>query len=384
MPRTRRRICFVTGTRAEFGLMRSTLRGITRQPSLRLQLIVTGMHLDRAHGRSVDAIRREGWRIDASVPWLQGATSSGAARSTGRAMAGLADAFERLGSDVVLVVGDRVEAFAAAAAAHVGGRAVAHIHGGDRALGQVDDSLRHAITKLAHIHFPATAASARRIGRLGEDRWRIHAVGAPGIDGMTRQAASPQDVASVFPGLQPRQYALLVHHPATPDESAEQRAAATVLRATLAVGFDRLVVVAPNNDPGSGGILRRWDSIPADHPRVAFRRDLPRSVFLGLLRDAAVLVGNSSSGIIEAASFGTPAVDVGPRQAGRERSGNVIHVPLSASEIRHALAAIWRKGRPVRFGGRNVYGGEGAGERIAEVLARLSVDDRLLRKLIAY
>jgi UDP-hydrolysing UDP-N-acetyl-D-glucosamine 2-epimerase len=385
MPSKRRRICFVTGTRAEFGLMRSTLGAIARHPKLDLQLVVTGMHLDPAHGRSVDAILREGWRLDATVPWRRSETPAGSAQRTGTAMAGLADAFDRLKSDVVLVVGDRVEAFAAAAAAHTSRRAVAHVHGGDRALGQVDDALRHAITKLAHVHFPATRESARRIRRLGEDAWRIHAVGAPGIDGITDAAAPWDDVAAEFGRvLQPRRYALLVYHPATHDDAGEGRAAGIVLRSTLEAGFDSVVVVAPNNDPGAAGILRRWDHIPGNHPRLTVRKDLPRSLFLALMRDAAVLVGNSSSGIIEAASFGTPVVDVGPRQAGRERGGNVVNVPLQNSRVREALAAVWRGGRPIRFRGRNVYGGQGAGEKIASILASLSVDDRLLRKLIAY
>ena len=383
MPR-RRNICFVTGTRAEFGLMSSTLAAIRAHPSLRLQLVVTGMHLDRAHGRSVDLIRRDGWHVDATVPWARAGTPAGTARSTGLAMAGLAVAFDRLKSDVVLVVGDRVEAFAAAAAGHASGQVVAHVHGGDRALGQVDDSLRHAITKLAHVHFPATAASARRIRRLGEDAWRINAVGAPGIDGIADEAASWEDVVAQFPGLRPKRYALLVLHPATSNEVAEGRAAALVLRATHAVGFESVVVVAPNNDPGARGILRCWEATPADHPRVVFRRDLPRATYLGLLRDAAALVGNSSSGIIEAASFGTPVVDIGPRQDGRERSGNVVNLPLDAARVRRALADVWRDGRPARFRGRNVYGGNGAGRKIASALAGLSVDERLLRKLVAY
>jgi UDP-hydrolysing UDP-N-acetyl-D-glucosamine 2-epimerase len=148
MPR-KRRICFVTGTRAEFGLMESTLRAIRKHPKLQLQIVVTGMHLDRRHGNTIRSIER---KIDATVPW-RAATGSplDTARATGRAIESLAATFDRLNSDVVLIVGDRVEAFAAASAAHISGKIIAHVHGGDRALGQVDDSLRHAITKLSHI-----------------------------------------------------------------------------------------------------------------------------------------------------------------------------------------------------------------------------------------
>ena len=158
----KRNICFVTGTRAEFGLMRSVLKSIQKISNLKLQIVATGMHLDRAHGRTIDQIRREGWKVDRAVDWKSGLSPGATAAATGRAIAGLAKTYSELKSDVALVVGDRVEAFAAAAAAHVSGVAVAHVHGGDRAAGQIDDSLRHAITKLAHVHFPATKTSEER------------------------------------------------------------------------------------------------------------------------------------------------------------------------------------------------------------------------------
>lgn len=381
-----RRVCFVTGTRAEFGLMRSTLEAIRAHAKLDLQLVCTGMHLDAAHGRSIDTIRSEGWRVNAVVPWEGGAAGSSAARNagaTGRAIAALAQRYEELDSDVVLVVGDRVEAFAAATAAHISHRVVAHVHGGDRALGQVDDALRHSISKLAHLHFPATDQSAERLRRMGEDSWRIHRVGSPGIDGVRAAAARRAELRVNFPGLRPRRFALLVLHPTGPDEAKERDRAETVIGGVEDVGFEQVVVVYPNNDPGSRGIMACWEQL-GGRDGYFVRRDVPRPQFLGLMRDAAVLVGNSSSGIIEAASFGTPVVDVGPRQAGRERSGNVTNVPFSAAAISRALSAAWNDGSPVRSAARNVYGGGGAGRRIADVLARTARTDRLLRKLIAY
>ena len=358
-----RSICFVTGTRADFGLMRSTLTAVRDHPSLRLQIVATGMHLSRRHGRTVDAIRGDGWTVDATVPWPAGDL----AIQTGRATAALAAALQRLRSDVVLVVGDRVEAFAAATAGHLSGRIVAHVHGGDRALGQVDDALRHAITKLAHVHFPATPASAARLLKLGEDRWRVHRVGSPGIDGIVAAAAAVTD-------LPRRGYALVVLHPTDADEAAEQRRAGTLLAAVRRAGL-LPVIVYPNNDPGHLGIVRCWAGV-GDH----VYRDVPRPRFLGLMRDAAVLVGNSSSGIIEAASFGTPVVDVGPRQQGREHGKNVSHVPWSGAAIERAVAAA--AGR--RYPRRNPYGGRDTGRRIAAVLAAMPLEGRVRRKLIAY
>jgi UDP-N-acetylglucosamine 2-epimerase (non-hydrolysing)/GDP/UDP-N,N'-diacetylbacillosamine 2-epimerase (hydrolysing) len=385
-----RKVCFVSGTRAEFGLMRSTLEAIQAQAGLGLQIVCTGMHLDPAHGRSIDTVRAEGWTVDAEVKWggegaggTVGGSPGANAVATGRAVAEMARVFEELGSDVVLVVGDRVEAFAAAAAGHISHRVVAHVHGGDRALGQVDDSLRHAISKLAHLHFPATEQSARRLRRMGEEGWRVVCAGSPGVDQIRSAGAKWADVGAHCPGIRPGRYALLVLHPTDADAGVERDRAEMVVGALGDVGFERVVVVYPNNDPGSAGIMHCWAALRGDG-RFVVRRDVPRALFLGLMRDAAVLVGNSSSGIIEAASFGTPVVDVGPRQAGRERSGNVTNVPFDRAAIREALSAVWNGGSPRRSRARNVYGGGGAGRRIAEVVARVDVNDRLLRKLIAY
>lgn len=382
--RQSRRICFVTGTRAEFGLMRSTLRAIQSHPKLQLQLVVTGMHLDRNHGRSVDAIRREGWTIDATVPWPSASNDPDAtAVATGGAIAGLARVFAKLQPDVVLVCGDRVEAFAAAAAGHVGQRVVAHVHGGDKAQGQIDDALRHAITKLAHLHFAATRQSAARIRKLGEDVSRIHVVGAPGLDGILDEPMTLDEVHAIIPDVRGQGFAMIVLHPDEPSDDLAFDRASMLLRAAERIGYERLVIVAPNNDPGSAGIFRAWDTA-AKRSNVSVHRDLPRRAFLALLRDSAVLLGNSSAGIIEAAGFGTPVVSVGPRQLGRERSGNVTDVPYSEAAIRKALMKLWHRGRPMRFTGRNVYGGGGAGERIASILGRIALNDALRRKLITY
>jgi len=406
-----RRVCFLTGTRAEFGLMRSVLREIQSHRGLTLQIIATGMHLDRSRGQTIKQIRKEGWRVDAIAPWKRDVPP---AIATGSAMAAIAAALSRLKSDIVLVVGDRVEAFAGAAAGAIGGRVVAHVHGGDRALGQVDDSLRHAITKLAHIHFPATATSAKRIERLGEEKWRIHCVGSPGLDGILDEAATAKTVAEICP--QP--FALLVLHPVDGNVAAEKRRAEMILNATLAgiggrEGKDphprphlrqaqgrlpeyrqreqqvgRVVIIHPNNDPGSNGIVAAWAAASRDG-RCVVKTNVPRSQFLGLLRDAALLVGNSSAGIIEAASFGTPVVDIGPRQMGRERGGNVQHVACERAKIAAAIENIWNNARPKRKIAENIYSlgverADGAGRKIADILGRAALDGRLRRKLISY
>jgi GDP/UDP-N,N'-diacetylbacillosamine 2-epimerase (hydrolysing) len=379
-----KKICFVTGSRAEYGLMRGVLAAIDKHPELCLQIMATGMHLDPVHGSSLQTISDEGWTVDRTIPW---ATSTDRDRvttaiCTGNATAALAQAYAELKTDVVLVVGDRVEAFAAASAAHLSGLPVAHVHGGDRAAGQVDDSLRHAISKLAHVHFPATKKSAERLRKLGEDAWRIHRAGSPGIDNIRADTAGADEIHQLFGPLARRRFALLVLHPADSDPHLESQRAKMIFKAVASIPYDRIVIVYPNNDPGSAGIIRIWDLL--EDERIILRRDVPRPAFLGLMRDAAVLVGNSSSGIIEAASFGTPVLDIGPRQLGRERGPNVTDVPYDGQRIVRELSRLWNHAKPVRFASANIYGGRGAASAIASTLASLCISERLLRKLIAY
>jgi UDP-hydrolysing UDP-N-acetyl-D-glucosamine 2-epimerase len=357
--------------------MVSTLAALRQTPNIDLQIILTGMHLDRQRGGDISRLRREGWKISAVIPWKSGQHDPvGTAVNTGQAIAAIAGTLAKLRTDIVLIVGDRVEAMAAAMAAHISGLIVAHIHGGDRALGQVDDSLRHAISKLSHVHFPATPNSAKRLVRLGEDRFRIHRCGSPGIDGI-RALASTSELE------QPKPFAMLALHPTESDDAAEFRRAKLVLKSVIDAGVPNVVIIGPNNDPGSQGIVRAFGGkLPHG---VHFHADLPRNDFLGLLRCTAFLIGNSSSGIIEAASFGTPVIDVGDRQKGRDKSQNVRNVPFRKADLERAIKSVWRNGHPARSARRNVYGGAGAGIRIAGVLASLDLSSpRFRRKLIAY
>jgi UDP-hydrolysing UDP-N-acetyl-D-glucosamine 2-epimerase len=377
----RRKICFVTGTRAEFGLMRRTLAAIRSHPQLSLQLVVTGMHLSVAHGYTIEQIVRDGWTIDARVPWEQGGGAPHeVARATGLAMAELARVYHELKSDVALVVGDRVEAFAAAAAAQVSQIALAHVHGGDLAEGQVDDSLRHAISKLAHVHLCATEGSSARLIRMGEDVARVHVVGAPGVEGIEEDAAGPHP--SPLPGYRVRgpEFATVLFHPTSTDDSIEFARATELLEATLAA-VPSVVLIDPNNDPGHRGVLRAWDAAAKD-PRVTrIAGSLVRSQFLGLLRDAAVLVGNSSSGIIEAGAFGARVVNIGDRQAGRERGENVVDVSHDREAIERAVRECLRLGRA---SGVHPYARPATAATIARVLSQARIDPNSLRKRNSY
>jgi len=209
---------------------------------------------------------------------------------------------------------------------------------------------------------------------MGEGKFRIHSVGSPGIDGIHQLSFHRPAIEN---------YALLVLHPCSPDPDAEELLAKQTLQITLESGLTDVVIIYPNNDPGCTGIIARWESSKTE-PRVTIFRDLPRQTFLGYLKHAAVLVGNSSSGIIEAASFGTPVINIGDRQKGRERNKNVIDVPANAAAIRRALKKVWNNGRPIRFPKKNIYGSGRTSEKIANILASVPLDDRLRRKLISY
>ncbi len=377
--RRRRRVAVVTGTRAEYGLLTSVMRSIQTDPHLALQLVVTGMHLLRDFGHTVDHVVCDGWQIDARVPMQTG--SDGAldqAEGLARGVAGIARFLDGARTDIVVVLGDRIEALAGALAAVTTGRVLAHIHGGDIAPGDFDDSVRHAITKLAHVHLAATRLAARRIIRLGETHARVHVVGGVGLDRL-REILTREDCPD-----KPSGRALVVFHACGRPPAAEARTMRAVLQAVASVGLRRLIVY-PNTDRGHRGVIQAIEqhqrASPANEVRVW--RSLPRDDYLRTLIGVDVLVGNSSSGIIEAPLASTPSVDVGPRQAGREPGGpSVLHVDESYGAIRRGVLAALRK-RP-RPGRPTVYGDGRAGERIARVLARVPLTSDFARKVITY
>ena len=415
--RKRKRVAVITGTRAEYGLLRSVMQAINRERRLELQTVVTGIHLLREFGHTVDTIARDGWHIDARVPMQRGRDEPlDQARGLARGVDGIARFLEKANTDVVLVLGDRIEAMAGALAAVTTGRTLAHIHGGDVATGDFDDGLRHAITKLAHVHFAATKQSGRRIVRLGERPENVHVVGAPGLDRLReliaeepgtrantgiarsqrRSAATPcataleqcrvqgestADTAVAHSSISQTALALVVQHASGRPAVAERRTMTAILNAVTSLGLRRLIVY-PNTDRGHSGILQAIEKHTAD-ARVQVVRSWPRDDYLRALLHADVIVGNSSSGIIEAPLAGTPSVDVGQRQAGREPGGrSVVHAGESETPIRRALRQALRK-RP-RRGGRSVYGDGHAGQRIATILAGLTAHEDLIKKRICY
>ena len=377
-----RRICVVTTSRADYGIYRPVLREITRRPELELRLLVTGAHLSSQFGLTVKEIEADGYdttdRIEIS---LTGDAPADIVKSAAQAMIGLADYFTRARPDLLLVLGDRYEMHAAVTAAVPFLIPVAHIHGGELTEGAIDDALRHSITKMSHLHFAATEVYADRIRHMGEEPWRITVSGAPSLDNLN--GFVPLDDAALAErfGLRLNEpFLLATYHPVTlENESAEAKIDQMLFALKR---FDMPVVFTyPNADAGSSKIISSVESYVSETGRGWLLPSLGSQGYFSLMGRAAAMVGNSSSGIIEAASFRLPVVNIGNRQTGRVRAANVIDVGDSQAEIemglRRALDAGFRSSLTSL---QNPYGDGHAAQKIVEVIASVEFNSKLLKK----
>jgi len=378
-----RRIAYLTGTRADFGLMQSTLRRLQATPGVEVSVFVTGMHLSAAYGDTVREVEASGLPIAASVPvGIDERTPEAMANAIGQAVQGLTQALSVHRPDLLLVLGDRGEMLAGAIAALHLGIPIAHLHGGERS-GTVDEPIRHAITKMSHIHLVASEESRDRVLRMGEAPEQVHVVGAPSLDDIVGREPVAREALLRRLGLPPgARFALVLFHPVVQEaqQAGEQtRALVQALRdEALARGL-HAVWLAPNADAGSVAIVEEMRRASADRLRCITH--LPREDYLDALQGAEVLLGNSSSGIIEAASFGTPVVNVGSRQRLRQRNANTLDCEADAQAIAGALRQALQHGRYPR---ENDYGDGHAGERIAQLLATHPLPRSLLDKTNAY
>ena len=383
--KNKRKVCVVTGTRAEYGLLRPVMDAIRNHPLLQLQLLVTGMHLETAFGHSVSLIEQDGYHIDARVPMTAiEDTGKGMATSVGNGILGITQALSELQPEIIVLLGDRTEVLAAATSALFLNIPIAHIHGGDITRGGTDESVRHAVTKMAHLHFPATAASANNILRMGEDPWRIHTTGAPCLD--TILAFTPLDRAELaqkyhLPEAGP--FLVLVQHAvSTEPEDAVQQIQAT-LQALAKFALPTLAIY-PNSDAGGKAIIQELEA--ARHfPWLQLHASLPQRDYLSLLQHCACLIGNSSSGMIESSSFKIPVLNIGIRQEGRERAANVIDVHHNAPGIEIALQkALSPAFKQTLAGLENPYGGGKTGLDIAQILASTELGKKLIQKKLTF
>ena len=378
-----KRIGVVTVSRSDYGHLRPVLEALRHAPDLELLLLVAGMHLASEFGLTVRDIEADGFPISARVEMLGGGdTPEAVAAATGRGVAGFGEAFARLRPDVVVVLGDRFEMLAAAVAALPFAFPVAHIHGGEVSEGAMDNQIRHAITKLAHLHFASAEPHARRIAAMGEEPWRIHTAGAPGLDRLaTTEPLSRAALARELGLPEAGPWLLVTFHPVT----LEYRDTAAHIDELLAAiektdGF--IVITYPNADTSGRVIMERIEEFAGRHPRrCRLAKSLGERLYLSLLRHADLMIGNSSSGLIEAPSFGLPAVNVGSRQRGRLRGANVIDVEPSREDILRGIEAAQAPAFRARArAAANPYGDGHAAPRIVEVLRAIPIDARLVQK----
>lgn len=376
----KRKICVITGSRAEYGLLSPVMRAIREHPAHVLQIIATGAHLSADHGNTFRAIEEDGFVITERVDLkLAGDSGSERARAAGRGVSGFAEAFARLIPDLILILGDRYEILAAATAALLMRIPIAHIAGGDVTEGAFDDAIRHSLTKLSHLHFVTTESAAARIRQLGEEPDRIIVSGSTGLDVIRQTPLLKRQEVERRLGFSLSERNLLVtFHPVTLGNMSDERQLDELLAALDMLGPDvGLVFTAPNADPGETIIRSKIDGYLATHTNACLRESLGQLLYLSTMNCCDAVVGNSSSGIYEAPSLKKPTVNIGDRQAGRERASSVIDCPPDRTAIAQAIRKAFHLECTSVV---SPYGDGHATERIIARIASISDFKPLLHK----
>jgi len=377
-----RSIGVVTTSRSDYSVYLPVLRRIQADSQLRLLLFVSGAHLSPQFGLTVKRIEEDGFPIVEKIEVLLASDSpTGIVKAVGLGLIGFADAFSRTRPDLLLVLGDRFEMLSAAVAALPFRLPVAHIHGGEATFGAIDESIRHAITKLSHLHFVATQSYADRVIQMGEAPERVMVSGAPALDLVSELAPVDPAAFECKYGLTVSSPLLLVtYHPVTLELEDTRAQIDALLGALDEVGLP-LVFTEPNADAGGAVIRERIDKFLESHERACVVPNFGPDGYFDALRLCTAMIGNSSSGIIEAASFELPVVNVGTRQEGRVRAKNVIDVGYERAEIAQAIRqATSADFRTALRGMVNPYGDGQAAERIVARLKSVELDERMVRK----
>ncbi len=378
---SRRRIAVVTTSRADYSHLYWPLRELAARPDVELGVFALGAHLSPEFGSTLNEIERDGFPIQARIECLLSSDSdTGMAKTIGMAILGLADALSGWRPDLLLLIADRYEMLAPASVALALRIPIAHIEGGEISQGAIDDQVRNALTKLAHIHFTSTETARRRVIAMGEEPWRVTNAGAPSLDHLRRSTLLDRHALEAHLGLKLTAPTLLAaYHPVTifRDTTAE----ANAFFAALAQIENQIVFVYPNSDAGSYALIERTKALAATRPHTHIFINLDAVTYWSLLGEVDAIAGNSSSGIMEAASFALPAVNVGMRQQGRERARNVIGAPAETDAIVSAI----RKALDPNFrlslrGMANPYGSGTAAATIAHVLTTVPLDALLIKQ----
>lgn len=380
----KRKILYITGSRADYGLMQSVLKKIDSHPKLELEIIVTGMHIMEEFGMTINEIKKDNFNIHIIDSIYEKDNKESMAIFIGDLIKKLVRYINKIRPDIIILLGDRGEMLSGAIVGSYLSIPVAHIHGGE-ITGNIDETTRHAITKLSNINFVATKKSAERIIKMGENPKYVFVVGAPGLDEiLDSQILAPEIISNRYGLDLSEPLILVIQHPVTSeiDEAPEQ------IRETLDAISElnyQAIVIYPNCDAGGRKIIeviKKYDN----KKKMRIYENIPRNDYLGLLKISSVIVGNSSSSIIEAPSFKIPAVNIGSRQEGRERAENVMDVDYNKKQIISAIekALFDQEFKHKLRNVKNPYGDGKSGDRIVQILSEIKIDKKLLQKKLTY
>jgi GDP/UDP-N,N'-diacetylbacillosamine 2-epimerase (hydrolysing) len=366
-----RRICVITGTRAEYGLLRWVMQGIKDDPDLTLQVIATGMHLSPEFGLTYQEIERDGFVIDRKVEMLTSSdTPVGIAKSMGLGLIGFADALSELKPDLIVVLGDRFEIFSAVAAALPARIPVAHLYGGEATEGLIDEAIRHSVTKMSHLHFAATKAYCQRLIQLGEQPERVFLVGGIGVDNIRRLKLLCREELELSLGLKfgPKNL-LITFHPVTLEEGTAVSQMEELLAALAELNDTQLIFTLPNADTDGRALIKRVECFVKDNSNAYAFTSLGQLRYLSCIACVDGVIGNSSSGLLEVPSFKKGTVNIGDRQRGRIQATSVINCEPVRSSIKEALERLYATDFQLALKNvENPYGHGGASDKIVEII----------------
>lgn len=385
----KRKIAIVTGTRAEYSYLKPLIKCMEHDKKINLILYVTGMHLLKEYGNTINDIKKDGFKIKKTIDMGLKTNNSDydLSISIGNGILGFTKALNEDKPDIVVVFGDRIEPFAVAVACVAMGIPIAHINGGDVGLGDIDNSLRHAITKLSNIHFPATKKSEERILRLGEEKWRVSMVGSLSLDTILNMKISSKNELFNKYNISNKKIILIVYHPITTEQKDAKSQINLILKSVTIVAKKRdmnIVIIYPNAYPGGYEIIKVLKEYKQENVYVF--KNMPHKDYISLMAVSSVMVGNSSSGIIEAPSLGIPYICTGTRQQGREKAINVIDVDYNQKIIiKETEKAIDDDKFLTEIQlCKNPFGNGNASEMIKEKLIKIKINKKLLEKRITY
>ena len=377
-----RKVCVVTGSRAEYGILRTLMQAIKDDPQLCLQIIATNQHLSKLQGETYREIENDGFNIDFKVPMADDQAddcSNTTAKSIGRGMIGFADAYDVLKPDILIILGDRYEMLAAASTALIYRIPIAHLHGGEITEGAFDDSIRHSITKMSHLHFTSTEAYRKRVIQLGEQPDRVFNVGALGVENiLSTPVMAKEDLEKELDFRIPEKTLLVTYHPVTLSEMSTGEQIDNLITALDAYKDYSIIFTYSNSDTGSQVIINRINEYTdSNSGRCLFVKSLGQKRYYSALRYVKAVVGNSSSGIIEVPSFGIPTLDIGDRQKGRIAADSVFHCGCSAREITDGLQKVLQYTTKTVD---NPYAKTGTCKSILEVLKSYPLDNIIQKR----